>query len=652
MLNGHDVDRARSALAAIPADLPREEWVRVGMAAKAAGLLDDDFTSWSSAAGNYSGERDCRSVWQSFRGTGIGVGTLFQMAKEHGWQDPDRTPRRERSRPAPQRAKSTASVADLWNRCKAAGPTHPYLVAKRGNPADLRQVPAGSGLRIAGHDVDGWLVLPAATLGGELQTLQFIPPPGAGKKLNLPGASFGDGLHVVGNLADAAQVFIVEGIGQAWACWQATGQPAIVTFGAGRTETVAQALRKVFPQLPLVLVPDRGKEDAADAIARRLGARIARMPADAAANFDANDYAAEHGADALELLLAKAAPVAGRYRLSTADDLAQLPPMRWLVRGVLPAQGLGAVYGPPGCGKTFIALDLAAAVAEGARWFGYTVKSTSVVYVGLEGEGGLAQRVQAWSKHHHRKLPDRLQFVIAQPFDLLEPDDLVELAEAIQAACGPGALIVIDTLNRAAPGADENDSADMGRIIDGAKRLQALLDGLVLLVHHSGKDTSRGMRGHSSLIAAIDAAIEVRHESGCREWRIAKAKDAPDAEVIGFQLEPVVLGLDDDGLPVTSCVVLPAERGDGFQKVLPPKAGNQRVAWDALVELVDKNGNAGAPGAPPGKKAVEVADAIDTIRGRLVDVEPKRQTERAKLTLTGLQAKGLIRVEEGWTWLI
>jgi len=88
-------------------------------------------------------------------------------------------------------------------------------------------------------------------------------------------------------------------------------------------------------------------------------------------------------------------------------------------------------------------------------------------------------------------------------------------------------LLVIDTLTVAASGADENSSSDMGLIIEAAKALQAKLGGLVLLVHHSGKDQSKGLRGHSSLHAALDAAIEViRNHDNRRRWRIAKvAKD-------------------------------------------------------------------------------------------------------------------------------
>jgi len=63
---------ARDALAAIPADLPREEWVRAGMAAQAAGLGFDDFDAWSAQGASYD-QRATRDTWRSFTpGKGIG----------------------------------------------------------------------------------------------------------------------------------------------------------------------------------------------------------------------------------------------------------------------------------------------------------------------------------------------------------------------------------------------------------------------------------------------------------------------------------------------------------------------------------------------------------------------------------------------------
>src|SRR5699024_5457067 len=140
-------------------------------------------------------------------------------------------------------------------------------------------------------------------------------------------------------------------------------------------------------------------------------------------------------------------------------------------------------------------------------WFDYRVKHAPVVYVILEGEAGFKNRAEAWQRYHDQELPDALHFVI-DPFRINNAADIEALAEVVP----DNAVTIIDTQNRSAPEADENASADMGRIIEGAKRLADATDGLVLLVAHTGKDESKGVRGHSSQLAAMDAAILVtRH---------------------------------------------------------------------------------------------------------------------------------------------
>ena len=124
-------------------------------------------------------------------------------------------------------------------------------------------------------------------------------------------------------------------------------------------------------------------------------------------------------------------------------------------------------------------------------------------------------------------------------------------------AVGIGAVVILDTLNRAAPGADENSSKDMGAILEAAKALQRLTGGLVVLVHHTGKDATKGLRGHSSLFAALDAALEVTRTGDRREWALTKSKDGEDGLRHAFNLRVVSLGADSDGLPVSSCVVMP-----------------------------------------------------------------------------------------------
>ena len=660
-----DYSRALSALDSLDAGCEREQWVRIGMAAKAAGLTLEDFTQWSAGASNYAGEQDCRQVWKSFSDGPVKAGTLFSVAFAAGWQDPTAGRNRgqgtrQAARPIPKpkppekiASRPNLAASELWARCEPATDEHPYIVAKRGRPDGLRKVGAGDTATIAGQSVAGWLAVPVLSLDGELRTLQLIPPPGIGKKLNLPGAPFGDGLFVVGELAESARGYIVEGIGQAWAVYRATGCAAVVAFGAGRMATVAQAVRERFKSLPLVVVPDRGKESQAAEIARAIGGGWIELPDDRPANYDANDYAAEYDDETLADLLAHPKTPPMRYRLMRANEVVDAPPLHWLVRGVLPAAGLAAMYGASGSGKSFLALDMGAAVASGAEWFACRVKFAPVVYVALEGEAGFSQRVKAWQLHHGRDLPGSLRFVM-QALDLRNADDVSEIADAVTAAGAAAGLLVIDTLNRAAAGADENSVVDMGAIIAAAKDLQAKLGGLVLLVHHSGKDTTKGLRGHSSLHAALDAAIEVSRADDRRDWRIAKAKDGDDGKAHPFRLEAVEIGEHDDGEPITSCVVVADEETPaGYRRPSLPKSGNQLVVWDALGELLKKAGDArpnDAPASlPPGRPAVTMDAAIAGIRDRLA-CDPKRKTERTQQALTGLQAKRLVTIDGGYVW--
>nr|WP_057924377.1 AAA family ATPase [Burkholderia ambifaria] len=657
MLNGHDASRARAALFALDPSRPRDEWVRVGMAAKAAGLPEDDFLEWSAAGSNFGGERDTRSVWRSIKPDGgIGSGTLFKMAMDAGWRDThahNGVPAARAPVAKPTKAdaprKPRTDLAATFDGYPAASADHPYIVAKRGNPDGLRMVPADDTLTIGGQRVAGWLAVPVRSFDGMLCTVQFIPPPGAGKKLNAPGAQFHDGLFVVGEIQADGTLYVCEGIGQAWGCAKADYHAAaVVTFGAGRTATVAKVLRKRYPTARIVIVPDRGKETDAEAIAREVNGVWAELPTDKPANYDANDYEAEHGVDALADLLRVAKMPPLRYRLQSADDLLSAPPLRWMAQGVLPASGFAAVYGPSGSGKSFLVLDLCAAIADGVEWFGRRVNSAPVTYVCLEGEAGLGKRAKAWSIRQRRNLPDRLRFV-TQPLDLRQSEDVADLCAAVLAAGGRAGLLVIDTLNRAAPGTDENSSVDMGQLIEACKETHRRLGGVVLLVHHTGKDGTKGLRGHSSLYAALDAAIEVSRNDARREWSIAKSKDDADGGRHAFALRVVELGDDEHGEPVTSCVVEPDESAKEVARVKLPQGGNQRIAFDALAEPLRQSHNLGKGDAPPTHPCLEIEAAVRLVASSLT-CEPRKRNERARAAVTGLVANGVYGSKDGWLW--
>ncbi|MDP1633158.1 MAG: PriCT-2 domain-containing protein, partial [Gallionellaceae bacterium] len=222
----NEIDRARAALHHLDAGCQRDEWVKAGMGAKAAGLGFDDFHHWSQNAGNYANENECRAVWKSFNESGgVTPATLFGMAFAQGWQDPAKSsakgtrPSIPTSKPTPSPARpvkqpANGNAAQVWSRGIPATAADGYIYRKGGKPDGLKVYPATAApLVIRGQNVAGYLAVPCWS-GDDLQTLQFIPIDG-GDKLNLPGASFNDGFFTVGEITE--RVYICEGIGQAWA---------------------------------------------------------------------------------------------------------------------------------------------------------------------------------------------------------------------------------------------------------------------------------------------------------------------------------------------------------------------------------------------------------------------------------------------------
>ena len=631
----NDLDRAKNALYAIEAGCPRDEWIKIGMSAKAAGLDFDDFHAWSATGQNFKGERDCRVNWDSFNAEGgITAASLFGIARSRGWTDP--TPHNTRQNP-------TTSAADIWQRGVDAPISHPYIRAKQGYADGLRIYPeTAPALTIKGRDVAGHLMVPC-TSNGILQTIQFIGPDG--EKLNLSGASFNDGYFSLGHPTD--QIFVTEGIGQAWACNLATDEMAVCAFGAGRMRKVALELRSRFPSAHIVIVADKGKDQEAEAIAKSVNGRCVCMPPSAPANFDANDFALEYGIDVLaELLAAPTIAQGGHIELLTEEALLDLGSIKWRIQDILPQQGVAAIYGASGSGKSFLALDAIQSIAAGRDWFGYPTAQCPVLYCALEGESGWPNRVKAYRIKHEAE-QQNIRYLLGN-FNLTDRDDVDALLAAINSLDQKPEVIVLDTLNRAVPGIDENDAQAMGKIIAAAKHLHTQISGLVLLVHHSGKDSSKGLRGHSSLHAALDAAIEVRRQTTQRVWSAAKVKDGLDGSAHKFGLE--IVALDQDA---TSCTVSPS--GDAVScPTIPPKSSNQQIVYDELRKLLSSMGPADMgdrpQAVPEATPFIRMSLAIEKIRTKL-PCEPKRQTERTHVALKALIEKGLVVSQGDMLWI-
>lgn len=224
----------------------------------------------------------------------------------------------------------------------------------------------------------------------------------------------------------------------------------------------------------------------------------------------------------------------------------------WIVKGVLPQAEVGILYGQSGSGKTFFVLDLAATVARGAPWRGRKVSECRVVYVAAEAREGIKKRMDAYDQHICEEgiRPD----IIASAPNLLS-SDTDKLAESI----GKAGLIILDTMAASHSG-DENSAKDMGLFLAACKDLSLRTGAMVLAVHHTGKEESKGMRGSSALFAGADFVMEVFKNEKEHGAMLSKSRDDVTGTSFGFGLRRVVVGRDEEGDEVTTCVVEPIQK--------------------------------------------------------------------------------------------
>lgn len=229
-----------------------------------------------------------------------------------------------------------------------------------------------------------------------------------------------------------------------------------------------------------------------------------------------------------------------------------------LVAGLLALDSVAWLVAAPGSYKSFVALDLAAAVAAGRPWLGRRTHQGPVIYLAAEGAGGLALRVRA-HEHRHGEMSEDVR-ILPMPLQASAWDQwgaLIEVCRRVKPA-----LIVIDTQARVTVGMKENDNTDMGLFVDAAERLRASCDACVLVIHHTPKDGA-GLRGASALVGAAGTVLELRkRDTGQAVLTAEKQKDMPDDSEINIALERVALGVDEvTGDALSSLAVLGAVGG-------------------------------------------------------------------------------------------
>lgn len=233
-----------------------------------------------------------------------------------------------------------------------------------------------------------------------------------------------------------------------------------------------------------------------------------------------------------------------RFRPDSAFE--NRPTRQWLIPAMLPQSGIAMIFGPPGCGKSFLTMAWSLCIASGTPWLGRPVLQGSVAYIAGEGSFGLGPRICAWKTHTGFQGESGVQW-FDETIMMQDASNLNELITALaEDFPTPPVLVVIDTLSRCSGGADENSNTDMAKVIAAADAIQQRFHCTVLIVHHAGKDKERGPRGASSLIGNTETIIEVAPmDEGCRVI-CYKQKDAPKFDPISLQLRSVQYGLNEE----------------------------------------------------------------------------------------------------------
>ena len=294
-------------------------------------------------------------------------------------------------------------------------------------------------------------------------------------------------------------------------------------------------------------------------------------------------------------------PAESKIRIEAWDSIED-EPVEWLIQDVLPRKGFSALFGPPGSFKSFVALDIAHSIATGTAWMGKEVTTPgAVLYICGEGHGGIGARIRA-CRLHHKTEPGAKVYVIRHQLNLRSSkEDIQQLQLAIsnlvQREQVRFELVQVDTLARAFGGGNENDSSDMGAFIASLSKIQRLLDCALQIVHHVGKDITKGLRGHSSLLGALDTELELQrldgalqdnHIAGSGNITITKQKDGSDGAKYGFRMVKVNLDIGRLGFDNTqSLAVEAADIVVNVQQVGLNRTGqgkHQGKAMSAFVE--------------------------------------------------------------------
>lgn len=562
--SGVDADEALDALRAIDPSCSREVWIRVGMAAKSAGIDFDDFDRWSSNGDNYKGTRDVQTFWRNTDTTGgVGPETLFHFAYESGWKPPergdsDRPKGRRNAKAASKRsvsvlrspeevaakaARATAEEArrqaniiraqgwlrTLLAEAAPAPENHPYLVRKRASPDGLFAIPMKRLVAILGFEPEttkgaltgsSILIAPLHAGDGVPQSAELIDQ--AGGKWALAGLPRAGLMWGPTLMKAPPRIGVAEGVATAKSAAIAGSFPVFAAGSYGNMAATLENLRTLFPESEYVLFADLGKSlERTQTLAHQLFFPcIAPDPSQMKpGDTDFNDFERHAGGEAVwEWVQAR---LRGDKQILWSD--ATEPVHIEFVFPGLPRGAVGMIVGPGSVGKTFLSLDLGASVALGrsisgmAGGYAEPTQGRTALVLGEDPSDIIHNRlcdmiaVHGLTSEHLRTLDERMKIIsmVGEDMRIVEmdrntPQDGAFLPR-LEALCRGRRLVILDPLIRLHDGA-ENDNNVANKLLLAIQRIALKTNCTILLLHHVGKGDKDGWqaaRGASAYTTSV-----------------------------------------------------------------------------------------------------------------------------------------------------
>lgn len=286
------------------------------------------------------------------------------------------------------------------------------------------------------------------------------------------------------------------------------------------------------------------------------------------------------------------------------QELRGLPPLEYLVEGLIPIRQLFELYGARKSGKTFLSIDLGLCVATGLDWHGRKVKQGRSLHIVGEGNlGGVRNRVEAWILYQAQKTginKEELERRVFENWRLVGVPVHVDKSEVLEAfiVANPGKfdLVIIDTLLRNMSG-DVLDASDAQKFIAACDRIRQKMEAAVVVVHHEGKDATRGSLGSTVIEAAVDGAARFSRPDVTKSKRILEitllrdASDNIDPLVFDFLTVdlPSAIGGDGDMKDQSSAVLIlkgkEEDQPDTYDETLMLIADNPDATYEQLGKL-------------------------------------------------------------------